>query len=88
MKNLGGDTELARKTVGAFMAAFALVVPSGMKNSFINQHAPDFLLAVARPNNDGQSLANAFEKGGARCPQRRRLCRAFDQGAQPILGSG
>ena len=62
VKNLGGDAELARQTVGAFMAAFALVVPSGMKNSFINQHAPDFLLAVARPDNDGQSLANAFEK--------------------------
>ena len=61
-KNLGGDADLARQTVGAFMRAFALVVPSGMKNSFVNQHAPDFLLAVARPDNDGQSLANAFEK--------------------------
>lgn len=60
--NLGGDTDLARQTVGAFMRAFGLVVPSGMKNSFVNQHAPDFLLAVARPDNDGQSLANAFEK--------------------------
>ena len=60
--NLGGDVDLARQTVGAFMRAFALVVPSGMKNSFVNQHAPDFLLAVARPDNDGQSLANAFEK--------------------------
>ena len=63
--NLGGDVELARQTVDAFMRAFALVVPSGMKNSFLNQHAPDFLLAVARPSNDGQSLANAFEKAGA-----------------------
>jgi len=60
--NLGGDADLARQTVGAFMQAFSLVVPSGMQNSFINQHAPDFLLAVARPNNDGQSLANAFER--------------------------
>ena len=62
VKNLGGDADLARQTVGAFMRAFALVVPSGMKNSFVNQHAPDFLLAVARQNNDGQSLANAFER--------------------------
>ena len=62
VKNLGGDADLARQTVGAFMRAFALVVPSGMKNSFVNQHAPDFLLAVARPDNDGQSLANAFER--------------------------
>lgn len=62
VKNLNGDVELARQTVSAFMQAFALVVPSGMENSFVNQHAPDFLLAVARPKNDGQSLANAFEQ--------------------------
>lgn len=62
VNNLHGDVELAARTVDGFMRAFALVVPSGMKNSFVNQHAPDFLLAVARPNNDGQSLVNAFEK--------------------------
>ncbi|PJF22970.1 MAG: type I-E CRISPR-associated protein Cas7/Cse4/CasC [Phototrophicales bacterium] len=62
VKNLDGDVNLARQTVDAFMQAFALVVPSGMKNSFVNQHAPDFLLAVARPNNDGQALTNAFEQ--------------------------
>ena len=67
MKNLGGDDALARQTVGAFMTAFALVVPTGMQNSFVNKHQPDFLLVAARPNNDGQSLANAFEK-----PVRRR----------------
>jgi len=62
VKNLHEDVALARQTVSAFMQAFALVVPSGMENSFVNQHAPDFLLAVARPKNDGQSLANAFEQ--------------------------
>ncbi len=60
--NLHGDTELALRTVSGFMKAFALVVPSGMKNAFVNQNAPDFLMAVLRPSNDGQSLANAFEK--------------------------
>ena len=60
--NLNGDVVLAQETVKALMRAFALVVPTGMKNSFINQHAPDFLLAVARPDNDGQSLDNAFEQ--------------------------
>lgn len=60
--NLRGDADIARQTVKAFMLAFALVVPSAMKNSFVNQHMPDFLLAVVRPNNDGQSLANAFEQ--------------------------
>ena len=34
LRNLGGDVELARQTVGAFMRSFALVVPTGMKNSF------------------------------------------------------
>lgn len=60
--NLRGDENLAHQTVAGFMRAFALVVPSGMKNSFVNQHMPDFLLAVVRPDNDGQSLANAFER--------------------------
>lgn len=59
--NLNGDVDLAARTVDGFMKAFALVVPSGMANSFVNQHAPDFLMAVVRPTNDGQSLLNAFE---------------------------
>ena len=62
VKNLHGDTELAARTVSGFLKAWALVVPSGMKNSFVNQHAPDFMMAVLRPGNDGQSLVNAFEK--------------------------
>jgi len=62
LDNLHGDVDLARRTVSGFMKAFALVVPSGMKNTFVNQHAPDFLMAVMRPQNDGQSLVNAFEK--------------------------
>ena len=62
VQNLHGDHVLASTTVSALMQAFALVVPSGMKNSFVNQHAPDFLLAVVRRDNDGQSLDNAFEK--------------------------
>ncbi len=87
VKNLGGEVALARKTVGAFMQAFALVVPSGMQNSFINKHAPDFLLAAARPRNDGQSLANAFEKpvrparreGGHAEPSIQALSAYWDQ---------
>lgn len=86
VKNLGGDTDLARQTIGAFMQAFALEVPSGMKNSFINKHQPDFLLAVARPDNDGQSLANAFEQpvrakreSGYVQPSIDALCKYWDQ---------
>ena len=60
--NLNKDTATAHLTIAAFMKAFALVVPTGMQNRFVNQHMPDFLLAVARPYNDGQSLMNAFEQ--------------------------
>ena len=62
VSNLSGPVDLARRTVRGLMLAFALVVPSGKKNSFVNQHRPDFLMAVARPDNDGQSLVNAFEQ--------------------------
>ncbi len=87
VKNLGGDEDLARQTIGAFMQAFAVVVPSAMQNSFINKHKPDFLLAAARPDNDGQSLANAFEKpvrrdhkeGGLVQPSINALCDYWDQ---------
>ena len=99
-QNLGGDVDLARQTVGAFMRAFSLVAPSGKQNSFINQHAPDFLLAVARPKNDGQSLANAFEKpvkssrqNGYAEPSITALSRYWDQVegafriAEPVLAA-
>lgn len=62
VRNLRGDVALARQTVQGFMHAFAVVVPSGMQNSFVNLHKPDFLLAVVRPDHDGQSLSNAFEQ--------------------------
>lgn len=85
--NLNGDVELATRTVSGFMKAFALVVPSGMKNTFVNQHRPDFLLAVIRPKNDGQSLVNAFEKpirakrseGGFAEPSAHALAEYWEQ---------
>lgn len=86
VSNLNGDVELAKQTVGAFMQAFACVVPSGMQNSFVNKHLPDFLLAVARPNNDGQSLANAFEQpvrvkqdSGYAAPSVKKLATYWEQ---------
>lgn len=84
--NLSGDIELAKQTVGAFMQAFACVAPSGMQNSFVNKHLPDFLLAVARPTNDGQSLANAFEQpvqvkqgSGYAAPSIKKLAAYWEQ---------
>ena len=86
VSNLSGDIELAKQTVGAFMQAFACVAPSGMQNSFVNKHLPDFLLAVARPNNDGQSLANAFERpvrvnqdSGYAAPSVKKLAEYWEQ---------
>ncbi len=86
VENLHGDSELAAYTISGFMKAFALVVPSGMKNGFVNQHAPDFLMAVMRPANDGQSLVNAFERpvrasrsGGFAEPSVLALAGYWDQ---------
>lgn len=81
LQNLHGDVDLAQRTISGFMKAFALVVPSGMKNSFVNQHAPDFLMAVARPGNDGQSLVNAFEQ-----PIRARKNSGYAEPSVQALG--
>lgn len=60
--NLGGDTELARRTVEGFLRAAALAVPTGKQTSFAAQNPPDFLLGVFRSDGQAWSLANAFEK--------------------------
>jgi CRISPR system Cascade subunit CasC len=60
--NLGGDTDLARKTVGAFLNASAVAVPSGKQNTFAAHSRPDFILAVVRDKGAPVSLANAFVK--------------------------
>ena len=54
--NFGGETDHARQTIRAMMAAFALEVPQGKNTSFVNQHWPAFLMAVARPNNDRKNV--------------------------------
>lgn len=86
VSNLGGDVTNAAGTVEALMRAFALVVPSAMQNVFVNKHVPDFLLAVARPHNDGQSLMNAFEQptrpsreGGYAAPSVKALDEYWEQ---------
>lgn len=61
VKNLGGDKELARKTVEGFLRAAALAIPSGKQNSFAAQNPPDFVLGVVRKDGQSWSLANAFE---------------------------
>jgi CRISPR system Cascade subunit CasC len=61
VKNLAGDTELARRTVEGFLRASFLAIPSGKQNSFAAQNLPDFALAVAREDGMSWSLANAFQ---------------------------
>ncbi len=62
VKNLGGDKELALKTVEGFLRSIICAVPTGKQNGFAAQNPPDFLLGVARADGESWSLANAFEK--------------------------
>jgi len=59
--NLGGDSELARKTVRAFLEASRDAIPTGKQNSFAAQNPPSFVFAVVRESGFW-SLANAFVK--------------------------
>lgn len=61
VKNLYGDVELARKTVGAFISASARAIPTGKQNSFAAHNPPSLVFAVVR-NDSPWSLANAFVK--------------------------
>jgi len=62
VENLGGDAELAKKTVRAFVFAMAKAVPTGKQNAFAAQTPPALILAVVRDDEQAWSLANAFEK--------------------------
>jgi CRISPR system Cascade subunit CasC len=60
--NLGGDEDLARRTIEAFLRASKDAIPTGKQNSFAAHNPPAFILAVVRKNGTPVSLANAFEK--------------------------
>lgn len=60
--NLGGDTEVALRSVAALVQAAALAQPSGKQNGFAAQNLPDFVLAEVSPLNLPVSYANAFLK--------------------------
>lgn len=59
-KNLGGDNELARKTLEAFLRASIEAIPTGKQNSMAAQNPPDAILAVLRDKGAPVSLANSF----------------------------
>jgi CRISPR system Cascade subunit CasC len=58
-KNLGGDEELVRRTVEAFLKAAVEAIPTGKQNSMAAQSSPSLVLAVVRECGMW-SLANAF----------------------------
>jgi CRISPR system Cascade subunit CasC len=62
LKNLGGDVDLARNTVRAFLRAVVEAVPSGKQNAFAAHNPPNFMLATVRDGSFGWSLVNAFER--------------------------
>ncbi|ACZ40834.1 type I-E CRISPR-associated protein Cas7/Cse4/CasC [Sphaerobacter thermophilus] len=59
IENLGGDVDLARTTVEAFLWASIHAIPTGKQNSMAAQNPPSFVMAVVR-DRGLWSLANAF----------------------------
>lgn len=61
-KNLGGDAEMTKKAVEAFLWAFCDAEPSARQNSMPAHNRPSLALFVARKSGVPTSLANAFCK--------------------------
>lgn len=59
VKNLGGDQDLARTAVQAFLIAAVQAIPTGKQNSMAAHNPPSLVLAVVREHGLW-SLANAF----------------------------
>lgn len=59
IRNLGGDADLARTTVEAFLWASIHAIPTGKQNSMAAQNPPSFVMGVVR-DRGLWSLANAF----------------------------
>lgn len=57
--NLGGDADLTKRSVEAFIRAAVVAVPTGKQNSMAAQNPPSLVLAVVR-DHGLWSLANAF----------------------------
>ncbi len=60
VKNLGGDTGVAKEAVSALLVAAALAQPSGKQNSFAAHNLPDLVLVEVSNKNLPVSYANAF----------------------------
>lgn len=93
VRNLGGDAELARRALRAFVEATILALPDAKQNSFAAQNAPGFVLAVVRDRRQPVSLANAFEapvlpRAGESLTGQSvtRLAQAFEQHERMYAG--
>ena len=62
IRNLGGDKEIARRTMLALLEAAAMAHPTGKQNSFGAFNLPDFVLVEVSDRNLPVSYANAFLK--------------------------
>lgn len=61
VKNLDDDTELAERTVAAFLRAALDAIPTGKQNAFAAQNPTSLALVVLRHDGMSWNLANAFE---------------------------
>jgi len=59
--NLGGDRELARQTLGAFIRASVQAIPTGKQNSMAAHNPPSVVFAVVR-DSGLENLCNAFAR--------------------------
>jgi len=59
-KNLGGEGELALRTLEAFLRASVAAIPTGKQTSFAAQNWPSAIFAVVRKQSVPASLTNAF----------------------------
>lgn len=60
-KNLSDDSELAKKSIRAFLEGFIVSEPTGKQNSFAAHNPPEFIAISVRHNAAPRNLANAFE---------------------------
>ena len=62
VENLGGNADLARRTVEGFLRAAIDAIPTGKQNSFAAQNPTNLAMVVVREDGKSWNLANAFEE--------------------------
>ncbi len=62
VENIGGNADLARRTVEGFLRAAIDAIPTGKQNSFAAQNPTNLAMVVVREDGKSWNLANAFEE--------------------------